>query len=296
MFRAVRWLTLPLVAALLAVGPGAQGGVVAAREFTSKTLQRNWAYTVYLPDGYERSGLRYPVLYLLHGNGGSHKQWTSRGRVNATADALIRRGEIPPVVIVMPDAGTTWYVDRKEKMETAFIEDLIPHVERNFRVIAARDGRVVAGFSMGGYGALRFALKYPEKFAAAGLLSPAIYEPEPPTHSSARRVGVFGEPEFDPQVWRELNYPSLWEAYLAKKTPVPMFIHSGDDDDFFIEGDAAKLYSLLRRHGQPAELRIVNGNHAWSTPAGAIGEAMTYMLRHVSRPVRDGKAGVSGGR
>lgn len=287
MFRHSRIsLCATLLLAWVSVSTAVAGNVVT-REFASKALQRNWSYTVYLPDDYQASSLRYPVLYLLHGNAGTLNDWANRGRIQATADALIKSGEIPPVVIVMPDAGTTWFVDRKENMETAVIEDLIPDVERTFKVIVARDGRAVAGYSMGGFGALRFSFKHPEMFAAAGLLSPAIYEPEPPPNSAARRVGVFGADEFDAQVWKQLNYPALWDAYLAKQMPVPMYIHSGDDDDFFIEADAAKLYSLLRRNRQPAELRIVNGGHGWSTPEGAIGDAMKYMLKHVARPLPD---------
>jgi S-formylglutathione hydrolase FrmB len=178
----------------------------------------------------------------------------------------------------------TWYVDRKEKMETAVIQDLIGDVQHNFRAIDARNGRLVAGLSMGGYGALRFAMKYPEMFAAAGLLSPAIYDPEPPQGSGARRAGVFGAPEFDAQVWKELNYPSLWDAFLAKKIAVPMYINSGDDDDFFIEAEATRLYSLLRKNAQPAELRIVDGAHRWTVWESTIGDAMRYVFRFAARP------------
>jgi enterochelin esterase-like enzyme len=206
------------------------------------------------------------------------------GRIQPTADALIARGEIPPAIIVMPDAGTSWYVDRKEKMETAVIEDLLADVQRNFRVIDARNGRLIAGLSMGGYGALRFVLKYPETFAAAALLSPAIYDPEPPQNSGARRVGVFGSPEFDAQVWKQLNYPALWEAYLAKKVAVPMYINSGDDDDYFIEAEATRLYTMLRKQGQPAELRIVDGPHRWPVWESTVGDAMRYVFRHAARP------------
>jgi S-formylglutathione hydrolase FrmB len=151
---------------------------------------------------------------------------------------------------------------------------------------------VVAGLSMGGYGALRFVLKYPEMFAAAGLLSPAIYDPEVPQGSGARRAGVFGAAEFDPQVWKELNYPTLWEAFLAKKIAVPMYINSGDDDDFFIEAEATRLYSLLRKNGQPAELRIVDGAHKWPVWESTIGDAMRYVFRYAARPalVTDAKA------
>ena len=248
-------------------------------------LARNWTYAVYLPDGYDSSRLRYPVLYLLHGNGGNLYSWVNQGRIQPTLDALIEQGEIPPAIVVMPDAGTTWFVDRAEKMESAFMRDLIPDVERQYRVIQARNGRLVAGLSMGAYGSMRFALKYPEMFAAAGLLSPAIYEPTPPAASSAQRVGVFGSPAFDPEVWKSLNYPSLWEAYLAKEQPVPMYINSGDDDDFYIELEAAKFYSLLRRNKQPAELRIVNGAHTWAVWEATIADALRYVFRYASRPV-----------
>ena len=261
--------------------------VIVTREFDSKALSRKWAYTVYLPDGYEASGLRYPVFYLLHGNGQSMNDWSVSGRIQPTTDELIASGKIPPTIIVMPDAGTTWYVDRKEKMETAFIEELMPDVEASFRTINAREGRVIGGLSMGGYGSLRFVLKYPEKFAAAALLSPAIYDPEPPENSGARRVGVFGTPAYDGEVWKQLNYPPLLDAYFAKKQPVPMYINSGDDDEFMIEADATKLYSALRKNRHPAELRIVNGSHSWPVWESTIGEAMTYIYRYVSRPTLD---------
>jgi S-formylglutathione hydrolase FrmB len=274
---------LILIAATLAMP--AFAGTVIAREFHSAALDRQWTYAVYLPSGYDTSNLRYPVLYLLHGNAGSLYDWVNLGHIQATADAMIAAGDMPPAIIVMPDAGTSWFVDRKEKMETAVIGDLIPDVERNFRAVVARNGRLIGGLSMGGYGALRFSLKYPEMFAAAALLSPAIYDPVPPENSSARRVAPFASPEFDAEVWKSLNYPTLWDAYLAKKTPVPMYINSGDDDDFFIEGEAVKLYSLLRRNKQPAELRIVNGAHVWSVWESTIGDAMRYIFRFATRPM-----------
>lgn len=262
----------------------ATAGVVVSREFDSPALERKWTYAVYLPDGYDTSTLRYPVLYLLHGNGGEKYDWVNLGHIQQTADALIAHGDIPPTIIVMPDAGSSWYVDRKEKMETAVIHDLVGDAEHNFRAIGARNGRLVAGLSMGGYGALRFALKYPEMFASAALLSPAIYDPEPPHNSGARKVGVFGAQDFDAQVWKELNYPALWDAFLAKKIAVPMYINSGDDDAFFIEAEATRLYELLRKNGQPAELRIVDGSHGWEVWESTIGDALQYIFRFSARP------------
>jgi S-formylglutathione hydrolase FrmB len=269
---------------LLLTAP-ALASVVATRELKSIALERQWSYAVYLPTSYDTSNLRYPVMYLLHGAGGDLNNWIVLGNIQSTADALIANGEIPPTIIVMPNAGESWYIDRKEKMETAVIQDLIPDVERHFRTVSKREGRLIGGVSMGGYGALRFALKYPERFAAAALLSPAIYDPEPPEQSAARRAASFVAPDFDVTVWRSLNYPALWDAYLQKKTPVPMYISSGDDDHLFIEAEALKFYELLRKNKQPAELRIVDGGHAWPVWQSTIGDALRYVFRFATRPV-----------
>ncbi|MFC4311431.1 alpha/beta hydrolase [Steroidobacter flavus] len=279
-----RWWSLWLAACALLLSSASFASEIVTREFKSNALGRAWKYEVYLPTGYETSRLRYPVLYLLHGNGGAGRDWVDKGKVQSVADGLIASGDMPAAVIVMPDAGVTWYVDRKEKMETAVIRDLFPEVERNLRVLSSRESRLIGGLSMGGYGSLRFVLKYPEMFAAAALLSPAIYVPLPPTNSGARKVGTFGEPEFDEQVWKNLNYPTLWQGYLEKKMPVPMYVNSGDDDEFMIEAEATKLYSLLRSNQQPAELRIVDGGHNWAMWGSTLGDAMKYVFRYAAKP------------
>lgn len=246
-------------------------------EFESDVLERPWHFSVYLPDGYVNSNNQYPVLYLLHGNGGDHLSWTGLG-IRETTDALIAEGAIPPVVIIMPEANTTWYVDRKESMETAIMAELLPLVESQYKVATDRSNRFVGGFSMGGYGAMRFAMLHPDKFGRAALLSPAIYNPVVPMDSSARRVGVFGSTSFDAADWESLNYPELWVDFVTSGFDVPMYINSGDDDQFFIEAEATAFYSLLRKNGLPAELRIVNGGHTGEVWGTTIDDAMRYML------------------
>jgi len=281
---------LTCAALLLAAHAARAQSIIEAAEFYSPVLGRNWTYNVYLPDGYtSRPDLYYPVMYLLHGNGGSRNDWAGWGRLRQTADRLIHKGEIPPAIIVMPDAGTTWYVDLKEPMETAFFQNLLPHIETKYRALTSRDARVIGGLSMGGYGALRYVLKYPDAFQAAALLSPAIYDPEPPVNSSARTVGVFsGQPgpggAYSATVWQEYNWPALWQGFLARQIPVPMYMNSGDDDEFFIEMEVARLYNRLRREGQPAELRIVNGKHEGAVWTNTLGEALEYVFRTVRRP------------
>lgn len=268
-------LSLGAAAALQATA--AQASTVSTATFYSPALARDWSYVVYLPTGYRNDAGHYPVLYLLHGNNGNAMDWVTQGRLQATADALIERHAIVPVVIVMPQGGTDWYVDRKEKIESAFFDDLLPEIERRYAVSNQRNGRAIGGVSMGGFGALRYTLEQPERFCGALLLSPAVYSNEPPLSSAARYVGVFGDRQFDPHIWHALNYPALWQAYMAKPWRVPMFIASGDGD-LVIQAEASQLYTRLRLANNPAALRIVDGGHTWNVWRDLLPAALTYTL------------------
>ena len=275
---------LSAACAAISAACGAFASTVLSEKFHSPVLNRDWVYNVYLPDGYETGQMRYPVMYLLHGNGADQNEWVVSGHMQKTVDQLTRDRQMPPAVIVMPSATTTWYVDRKEMMETAFLKDLFPEIEAKYRVMGERTGRVIGGASMGGYGSLRFVLKYPEMFAAAALISPAIYNPEPPETSSARRVGVFGAEKFDPEIWKAFNYPALLDAFFAKNVAMPIYVGSGDDDDFMIETQAATFYGLWRQKKQPGELRIYNGPHSFEAFNAQFPEALRYIFRYVRRP------------
>jgi enterochelin esterase-like enzyme len=276
-FSLAALLSLGITAATALTSAAAFGSTVLNRSFQAAALQRDWAYTVYLPTGYRASGTRYPVLYLLHGNNGNAYDWITQGHLQTTADALIERKEIPPVVIVMPEGGTGWYVDRKEKLETAFFADLLPEIETHYAVANQRGGRMIGGLSMGGFGALRYALTQPDQFCSAMLLSPAIYPNEPPLTSAARRVGVFGDHQFDPQIWHALNYPAQWQHYMSRPYRLPMFIGAGDDD-LTIQADASVLYTSLRLSGNPAALRIIDGGHTWEVWSALLPAALKYTL------------------
>ncbi|MFL9896027.1 alpha/beta hydrolase-fold protein [Paraburkholderia sp. RL17-383-BIF-A] len=250
---------------------------VISRSFYSDALGRDWSYTIYLPTGYRHDAGRLPVLYLLHGNNGDANDWITQGHLQTAADALIEHKAMPPVAIVMPQGGTDWYVDRKEKMETAFFDDLLPEIEAHYAVATQRSGRMIGGVSMGGFGALRYAMTQPERFCGALLLSPAIYANEPPRASAARRVGVFGEREFDARVWHELNYPAQWERYMSRPYRLPVFIAAGDDD-LAIQAEASSLYTHLRLSGNPAALRIIDGGHTWDVWSALLPAALKYTL------------------
>jgi enterochelin esterase-like enzyme len=220
--------------------------------------------------------------------GGDELAWAIEGGIKATADRLIRSGDIPPAIIVMPGCKACWWVDGAvEKAETAFWSELVPEIERRFRTIPERRGRLVAGLSAGGYGAVRFAMTYPDKIAAIAALSPAVYANVPPEISAARVSSPFLRKDgtFDEASWRGHNYPSLIDGYRQQDKRVAFFLVSGDDDRYGIAFETVALFSRLYGH-QPelAELRIVDGDHSWAIWSNSIEPAMRYMFRHAARP------------
>jgi enterochelin esterase-like enzyme len=254
-------------------------GQIRQGEMASAQLGRSWNYWLYVPDEPPQM-----VLYLFHGHGGSGHDWIEQGDVPALLDRLIAEDRMPPVVAVMPDAGTSWYVNSaKGAMENAIMDDLLPTAEAEVGVHLKRDERAMMGVSMGGYGALRLAMRYPEQFGAAALLAPACYVPVPPEDSGARSAGVFGGASFNPVVWMRHNYPAYWDAFMAKGLPLPMFIGAGDDDHYNTEAQATLLNERLQRAGLPAQLRIVDGGHDWPTWKSMEEEALDYLAQSLDK-------------
>ena len=127
---------------------------------------------VYLPPGYDTSGLRYPVVYLLHGGGGDQSDWVTFGSARATLDAAADSGH--PVIAVMPDGRSGQYFDYLDGsflIETYLLRYLVSDIDARYRTIADRSGRAIAGLSNGGYGALHLAAKAPHLFSVAGAMS-----------------------------------------------------------------------------------------------------------------------------
>jgi enterochelin esterase-like enzyme len=141
--------------------------------FDSKVAGEQVSCYVFTPTTYNADkDHRFPVLYWLHGSGGS-----SSGAVAQVAQRYgeaMRAGKIPPMILVFPNGLPMgmWcdWKDGSVKLETMFIEELMPHIDRNYRTVAKREGRVIEGFSMGGYGAARLGFKHPHLFAAVSLL------------------------------------------------------------------------------------------------------------------------------
>ncbi len=157
-----------------------QRGTVAYRWYDSKILGINRRLTVYTPYGYETSGKKYPVLYLLHGAGGDEEAWTSMGRTAQILDNLIEKGLAQPMIVVMPNGNPGQQaaqplglpekqIDRRDpNMADAFVKSLcteiVPFIEKNYRVIAKPESRAIAGLSMGGGHTITATNLYPAMF------------------------------------------------------------------------------------------------------------------------------------
>src|SRR6185437_16621344 len=147
-----------------------QHSLVSNAVFHSVSLAREMHYRILLPRSYENGG-RFPVLYLLHGIYGDYKNWDTRTGLENYVKNL-------NIIIVMPDADDSWYTNSAtvpaDKFEDYIAKDLIAEIDEKYRTIHDGHQRAIAGLSMGGYGAVKFGIKYPELFAFAGSLSGAL--------------------------------------------------------------------------------------------------------------------------
>jgi len=143
--------------------------------FRSPSMDVEVGYNVYTPPGYVRGADRYPVIYFLHGAGGSEN--SDAGAFSGLLGRMITDRKIPPVICVFPNGGMSGYRDRPEDKvmgETLIVKELVPLIDRTYRTQANREGRVLTGFSMGGGGAVRLALKYPDRFSSAASWAGAL--------------------------------------------------------------------------------------------------------------------------
>ena len=148
--------------------PGSLPPGVEHKTFTSASMKCEVGYNIYLPPEYAAdANRRFPVIYYLHGRGGTE---SSHMKAFSQLDAAIKDGKVTPSIYVHAMGGrNSGYVDAPDGSvmgETAIIKELIPHIDATYRTIAKKEGRAIEGFSKGGQGALLFAFKFPEMFCS----------------------------------------------------------------------------------------------------------------------------------
>jgi putative tributyrin esterase len=262
-------VTLILVC-LLALAAHAQPARYETVRFESRLVGRALPYNVVLPAGYgrrESRPTRYPVLYLLHGLTGHYDDWVRRTKLT---DYAARHD----LIIVTPEGNNGWYTDSatapSDRYESYVIRELIPEVERRYRALARREGRAVAGLSMGGYGALKFGIKYPELFAFAGSMSGAVGAASWRAESELPR-GLIGESLR--QTFGPADGPAKAENDLFKLvTEMPderakslpfLYLDCGTEDALRLLPANLALANLLVARKIPHEYRQLPGDHNW---------------------------------
>ncbi len=251
-----------------------RGTVKESLKIDSKILGKQVNYTIYLPFDYETSSRYYPVVYLLHGLGDNDMGWMQFGEAHLIADELIATREIPPMIIAMPDGGVSFYMNNFNgtvKYEDFFIQEFMPFIEKTYRIRAEKRFRGIAGLSMGGFGTLNLAFKYPEKFAACTAFSGAVFSPESVMmvdEAGWQRInkdlfGPYKEGEAKLSDHYKNNNPmdvtekKGREAYNTLR----IYIDCGDDD--FLTDDNCRLHIHLNKLGIKHEFRMRDGVHNW---------------------------------
>ena len=238
-------------------------GAVAAVTYQSKALSRARRMHVYTPPGYESGKDKYPVFYLLHGAGDSDESWTSVGRAGFLLDNLIAAKKAKAMIVVMPAGHTSSTAGFRatgpgDEFSKDFVGDIMPYVESHYRAINGRQGRAIAGLSMGGMQTLNIGIPHLDKFAYVGVFSSGLLQvfmssrpgAAAPTSTPAERVAT----------WEKENETVLANANLKKG--LKLFWIGIGKDDFLMESHKNTL-ALLQKHGFSPTVKETDGGHTW---------------------------------
>ncbi len=241
-------------------------GAVASVYYYSTTLQTTRRMHVYTPPGYESGQTRYPVFYLLHGAGDCDDAWTSVGRAGFIIDNLIANKQVPPMVIVMPaghqpapPAGAAPATPAPSPVAASainaftreFLTDVVPYVERHYRLLPGRRNGAIAGLSMGGSQTLDIAFRHLDRFAYVGVFSSGA------TLGGGRGAGTAATP---PPDWETAHKANLDDASLKKGTRL-IWLSTGMDDRLIASTKAT--VELLQKHGFKPVFKESPGAHTW---------------------------------
>lgn len=235
----------------------------------STILNSERKFAIYLPPDYETSQRSYPVLYLLHGSGDDQTGWVQFGEVLRITDNAIKDGIATPMIIVMPDANTgqRGYFNSIKgdwRYEDFFFDELIPYVEKMYRIKSEKRFRAISGLSMGGGGSFIYALHHPKMFSSACPLSASLGELSIDNFKERYLKNDTSLSNETIQNYYEnhsvLSLINKSNADTYKN--VRWFIDCGDDD-FLYEGNSL-AHIAMRKKEIPHEYRVRDGKHNWT--------------------------------
>jgi S-formylglutathione hydrolase FrmB len=234
-------------------------------ELNSKLMGRKMPYRIILPAGYQTSNdkVRYPVIYLLHGLSGHFDNWTDKTKVAADAANF-------NFIIVTPEGGDGWYTDSAtvptDKFESYIVKELVPEIDKKYRTQSDRAHRMIAGLSMGGYGSLKFGLKYPEMFSLVGSFSGAVgatsYDEKHAGPAIAKSLAaIFGAEGSELRGSNDI-FKMISDLTPDKLKAIPYIYQSCGTEDFLFQ-DNRNFLQLLVEKKVPHEYREHPGVHDW---------------------------------
>lgn len=282
----MKWLLALLVGAMGVGGAQAAGLVEFGLKAESRVLGRAIDYAVYLPFPAPPEGERWPVVYLLHGLTGKDGDWFTWGDLGPILDRAMAEGRLPPMMVVAPAGGDSWYVDSEDEggfgaVDTAFATDLVAAVDARFLTAACREGRAVGGVSMGGSGAILQAIGHADTYEAAISLSGALHRPLKRGDERLRWIpdlyaNVFGTP-FERERFNAAN-PFTRVAELRGMARKPAFYLAIGDEDFpDLVTASAEFHVLLGQQGASSTLRVTAGRHYWDSWQQQIVPALEWL-------------------
>ena len=237
---------------------------VAVRDvaFHSASLARDMKYRIILPADYERSSRHYPVLYLLHGLMGHYDNWESHTHLDDYVANL-------PLIVAMPEGDDSWYTNStsqpQERWEDYIIKDFISEIDSKYRTIPTRDGRAIAGLSMGGYGAMKFALKFPATFIFAASFSGAevvVHDPAYKISFGQRYVdqihAIFGDGMTQTRTGNDI----FELARRRAPAQLPYLVVTCGTEDSFLASNR-DFVALLQQQNIRYEYHESSGAHTW---------------------------------
>jgi putative tributyrin esterase len=263
---AIALIGIPVLLFVTALSVPAHRSSVLRVQFHSSLINATLPYEVILPRDYRTTTTRYPVLYLLHGHAGHYTDWPTRTNIADYAAAY-------RMIVVMPEGNNSWYVNgaagTNDKYESYVLQELMPDVDKRFRTIQSRYGRAIAGLSMGGYGAIKFGLKYPATFAFAASMSGAFGV----TRYTQNEIGGANWEPFlntfgpvDSETRKANDVFEITRALTpARVASLPYFYFDcGTEDSAQHFKPNRELSELFLEKKIPHEYRELPGNHSWS--------------------------------
>ena len=265
-------------------------GNIVSESIRSKVLGADVKYRVYLPDGYEVSSARYPVVYLLHGLSDNSDDWTEKGMVKAVADELILSGEAVPMVIIMPTAGDedvhnvqNGYFNVKDwPYEDFFFGELMPQLEEKFHCGGDKSLRAVMGLSMGGGGSVVYCQRHSELFSSCYAMSAWLDNKTNAIRGTSDpndKLAIVCESVCEHSA---LDFVDAADEETVKKLQtVKWFVDCGDDDWLLLINE--QFHQKMLQKGIPCELRVRNGNHTWEYWRHSIRLALPFASRNFGK-------------